>query len=265
MTRRIGVTLFTAVLLSAAALFAVPGTVRATSCDSTFADARDFRRQLGFSTDADLIRSLANDPATDCTWGVPLTYAEAAEIQRRQANSSRIAGLKSYVEAHGDTFDVLYTDHAAGGIVVVNVTARAPAADLAAGRALVPTDIPVRFDLVKYSRDEIAAAAELVGGLVFGEESFEGLAGFGSGNKHNAIDLDIRCDRVDELAALLEPHVPADMLRYDPFGDCALPDSSTSDLVANDSSWLGPALVAFLSLALLAVRLGPRRSRRTTD
>jgi len=74
MTRRIGVTLFTAVLLSAAALFAVPGTVRATSCDSTFADARDFRRQLGFSTDADLIRSLANDPATDCTWGVPLTY-----------------------------------------------------------------------------------------------------------------------------------------------------------------------------------------------
>ncbi|MDQ3553277.1 MAG: hypothetical protein M3395_02565 [Chloroflexota bacterium] len=264
MKERQGAILFAAILMFAAALFAVPGTVRAAGCDATFVDSRDFRKQLGFATDAELIRSLANDPDTDCSWGVPLTYAEAAEIQRRQANSSRIAGLKSHVEAHSDTFDVLYTDHAAGGIVV-NVKAGASVADLGAARALVPMDIAVRFDLVRYSRDEIAAAAELVGGLVFGEESFEGLAGFGSGNKHNAIDFDIRCDRVDELAALLESHVPAAMLRYDPFGDCALPDSSTTDLAANDSPWVGPSLVAFFSLAWLAVRLGPTRTRRTTD
>lgn len=243
-------------------LFAAPGPARAAGCDTTFADARDFRAQLGLSTDAQLIRELATASHIDCTWGVPLTYAEAAEIQRRQGISTSIGRLKAYVEGHPDTFDVVYMDHAAGGIVVVTITSRATEAEIAEATLLVPVGVEVRFDLVRYSRDEISAAQDVASDLVFGEPSFEGVPGFGSGNIHNAVVFDVRCDRMDELAALLKRHLPAGILRYEPFGDCDLPDSSVHVPGPNEPAWLQSTLVALLVTALLALQTWPKRKQR---
>lgn len=63
MTARLGAVLVAGVLMPAAALFAVPGTVRAAGCESTFAEAATSQTVRPFR-DADLIRSLRTTPDT---------------------------------------------------------------------------------------------------------------------------------------------------------------------------------------------------------
>jgi hypothetical protein len=90
------------------------------------ADAIRFRTSVGFRADEAYVRQLSGDPSTALgvsLYGVPLTAAEIAELDKRARNEDLVAGtLTRYGEDHPDDWAGTFIDQAGGGMVVIRFT-----------------------------------------------------------------------------------------------------------------------------------------------
>ncbi len=94
-------------------------------------DSIAFREHFGFSTDLALIEKMAAgamlDPKSTYRYGVPLTAAEVAEMDAREALSNARGIVDRFGAARSATYGGSYLDHKAGGLLYVGFTADAAA------------------------------------------------------------------------------------------------------------------------------------------
>ncbi len=182
----------------------------AADCHATNAEELSFRKIYGFSTDPDVIHAVLADPYPNCDWGIPLTDAESAEINRRSGVAQEINGLNEYILHHSDVFGGLYIDNPAGGIVVLLTIATTPDANLAEAEGLIPGDVDYRVRTVKYSRRELVDLMPKI--LKAGNGAVNGT---GLDEMNNRVDVSIDPARFDETRAALLAKFPDDMLSFE--------------------------------------------------
>jgi len=198
-------------VLQVAALSLVTAT---TANSGEVATASAQRERLGFSTEPALVESLLQSPSSDDAWGVPLTADEAEEMDRRSRIPILIEDLRNYVEGHPRRFGQLWIDQAAGGQLVIEVTAAADESDRAATRSLLPDGMPMRFETVVHAMVDLAAVqADLSAGLAEGQESHRGIAGIGVPRGSNRLEVTVIPQRRDAIERLIEERGLKSMVR----------------------------------------------------
>lgn len=249
---------------------------RAASCGSTFEASLDFRETFGLSTDPELIHRLLADPAADCTWTVPLTSEEAAEIDRRNMIELYIGGLSGFVDQHGDAFGGLYIDQQAGGIVVLLTTPSTTQAQIDEALALIAPGAPdwlqVTTREVKYSQRRLSTTQDEISALSAAEDPrVEGIVGLGRGTSENRVEVDILVSSFAAVRSFLLERYPEDLLLFveRTSGDSGAcrgcgeepPETGVATTPDTSSGALALLAAAFCTVFATTLLLHPRRRR----
>lgn len=107
-----------AVLLSLS--FGITPPARAADAGPAERTATRFRSEFGLRSDLDLVRQMSIAVDANLDWGLPLTDAEAAEMNRRRDLAAGMDGLNSYAGTIPGIASV-YFDQPAGGEIVVAI------------------------------------------------------------------------------------------------------------------------------------------------
>ncbi|HEX2766552.1 MAG TPA: hypothetical protein VHR55_07965 [Candidatus Limnocylindria bacterium] len=146
-----------------------------------FSEALRFRAEFGLPAGEAYVKAVAARSDVSLAWGVPLTPAEAAEMDRR----ARLADGMEALNARAATIPELgavYFDQRAGGEIVVAI-AGDPAPHRAALSRLAPEGASVRMERVAYSlrqlldtqaailgdRDELSSAGIVINSVTADE------------------------------------------------------------------------------------------------
>ncbi len=271
-----------AILLVVASVMAIGATLttatvtRAASCGSTFEESLDFREAFGLSTDPDLIQRLLDDPAADCTWGVPLTPEESDEMERRGSVQQYIGALAGHVNRHDDAFGGLYIDQRAGGTVVLLTTPSTTQAQVDEALSLVDGAAPGWLEVitreVKYSQRHLTATQDEISGLMSVDDPrVEGIVGLGLATIENRIEVDILVPRFTAVRDFLLERYPEDLLSFveRSSGDSNLcgwcdddpPDTDASVIAGSQRALLATLAAVFAVTSAIVLGLGPRRRR----
>jgi len=262
-------------LTTAGATLTTPAMAKAASCGSTFERSLDFRQTFGLSTDADLIRRLQDDPAANCTWGVPLTSEEAAGIDRRNAVELYLGDLTRLVDRHDDAFGGLYIDQRAGGTVVLLTTPSTTQALIDEALSVIPPDAPDWFEVVtrevKYSQLRLTEMMDEIKALIAADSRVAGIVGYGPSVIENRVEVGILEPRFAAVRDFLLERYPEDLLAFVArrSGDSAVcgwcdeepPRTDVAMSPAMPSVALAALAAAFGAVFVVGVLLGPRRRR----
>jgi hypothetical protein len=113
------------------------------SFEAIIATAVQFRQSVGLRADDAWVRAVAADPGAVWQYGVPLTVAEQAELDRRSADVGTLGPiLQAYGDDHAAEFAGLFIDHESGGVLVMLFTDHIAEHD-AAIRQLVRPGAPI--------------------------------------------------------------------------------------------------------------------------
>lgn len=105
--------------------------------------AMQLRAQFGFESDLAYVRTVAQRPdATQADFGVPLTPAEAVDMQRRGLVGAQIVGIDS-TEADDSTYAGAWLDQQAGGVLNLAFTSPPSTATLDSLTSLLPAGTTV--------------------------------------------------------------------------------------------------------------------------
>ena len=202
--------------------FALP-TDTAGSTDAELQRAVRFRAEFGLRSDIGYVAAVGGDQSAQLGWGIPLTRAEQAEMNRRRRLAAGMDDLNAYA-ASIPTLGAVYFDQQAGGEIVVAV-AGDPSPYEVGVAARVPEGATFRMRQVDHSR----AALNVLQDRITSERP--ALAALGV--QVNAIIVDevgnlveVGVDRLDARArALLESRYEARMLRLFEGGRSTLTDT----------------------------------------
>ncbi|MDQ3407004.1 MAG: hypothetical protein M3472_02455 [Chloroflexota bacterium] len=268
------------ILLVVASVMAIGATLttatpaQAASCGSTFEESLDFREAFGLSTDPELIQRLLDDPAADCTWGVPLTPEESDEMDRRNSVELYIRALAGYVDRHDDDFGGLYIDQGAGGTVVLLTIPSTTQAQVDEALSLVDRGAPGSLEVVtrevKYSQRRLYTTQDEIEDL-WADPRMEGIVGFGPSIIENRVEVDILVPRFAAVRDFLLGRYPEDLLSFveRTSGDSAAcgwcdedpPETHASVTTGVPSSLLAALAAAFGATTAFVLARGPRRRR----
>ncbi len=270
------------ILLVVASVMAIGATLttatpaQAASCGSTFEESLHFREAFGLSTDPDLIQRLLDDPAADCTWGVPLAPEESDEMEGRGSVQRYIGALAGHVYRHDDAFGGLYIDQRAGGTVVLLTIPSTTQAQVDEALSLVDGAAPGWLEVitreVKYSQRHLTATQDEISGLMSVDDPrVEGIVGLGLATIENRIEVDILVPRFTAVRDFLLERYPEDLLSFveRSSGDSSLcgwcdddpPDTDASVTTGVPSSLLAALAAAFGATTAFVLARGPRRRR----
>jgi hypothetical protein len=87
----------------------------AATLDSTLAEAVRFRQTFGLDAREAVVEELARSTAPSEVFGVPLTIAEEAVMQRRGEIQSQLGALRTYANRHRDVWGGTWLSYPAGG------------------------------------------------------------------------------------------------------------------------------------------------------
>ncbi|MDQ3554509.1 MAG: hypothetical protein M3395_08880 [Chloroflexota bacterium] len=263
-------------LLASALTMTTVTSADAASCGSTFERSRDFRRSFGLSTDADHIRRLLDDPAADCTWGVPLSPDESEEMDRRNSVELYIGALSGYVDANDDAFGGLYIDQPAGGTVVVLTVPETTQAQVDEALSLVDAGAPAWLEVVTrevtYSQRRLIATQDEISDLMRADDpKVDGIVGLGRGTIENRVEVEILVSHFAAVREFLLERYPEDLLTFveRTSGDSAgcsrcgedPPDTDASGDGGSSSAFVVALAAAFGVTTIIVLVLGPQRRR----
>ncbi len=262
-------------ITAAGATLTTPTEAKAASC-GTFETSLDFRQTFGLSAATDLIRRLLDDPAANCTWGVPLTTEEAAGIDRRNAVELYLGDLTRFVDRHDDAFGGLYIDQRAGGTVVLLTTPSTTQALIDEALSVIPPDAPDWFEVVtrevKYSQLRLTEMMEEIKDLIAADSRVAGIVGYGPAVIENRVEVGILEPRFAAVRDFLLERYPEDLLAlverhgwdHSVCGWCdeEPPRTDVAMTHATPSVALGALAAAFGAVFVVGLLLGPRRRRR---
>lgn len=268
--------LVVACIMVTGATLATAQPARAASCGSTFEESLDFRESFGLSTDPDHIRRLLDDPAADCSWSVPLTSEEAAEMDRRSMIELYIRDLAGFVDRHADAFGGLYIDQRAGGVVVLLTTPSTTQAQLDEALAQVAVDAPDWLEVVtrevRYSQRRLDETQDEISALVSADDPrVEGVVGVGRGTIENVVEVDILVPRFNAVRDFLLELYPEDLLKFveRTSGDSAAcgrcgeepPETDMTAPSGAPGTLLAMLAAAFAAVFAITLAIGPRPRR----
>jgi hypothetical protein len=123
-----------------------------------------FRRDFGLTAGEAHVQDTFQDPLgyPDRTWGLPLSEAEAADLEARLRWQTRLGDAIAYAESQPD-YGGMYYDQAVGGSAVFRFTAdldrhRSAVASRAPGEALIEVrDAVYRMSDLERLKDEISS------------------------------------------------------------------------------------------------------------
>jgi hypothetical protein len=138
-----------------------PRSVDPRSPEQQIADAIEFRSEFGFPADPATVSALLADPATDYSFGAPLSSKELANMQERQAVRDKLDPAVAYIDKHPDDFGGVYFTQNTGDLVLYVL----PTADIApsvldGAVALIPDGVDTRIKTVKLSMNELLKAQQ---------------------------------------------------------------------------------------------------------
>jgi hypothetical protein len=113
-------------------------------------EAMRFRTEFGLRADPSVIAMVENDPTLWRKYGIALTKAEQADIDRRVAVSQQLGPLNQHLAMDPD-YAGMYIDQAAGGIIDI-ATAGDPASLAPVVAQFGPSGVRYRTHQVPYSR-----------------------------------------------------------------------------------------------------------------
>jgi hypothetical protein len=151
-----------AALILAFASTSGPQTASAAG-SNRIAEALRLRGELGLRTDLAYVNGLEADASlSDVEWGIRMTDAELAEMQRRLKAQEQLSGLEGWARLNPDHFGGMYIDQKAGFVIDVAFTPglTPPLSDL---QSLVPSGVPVRVRTVSHTRAELDALVDAIG------------------------------------------------------------------------------------------------------
>jgi len=130
--------------------------------------AIEFRAKFGLPyDDATLAAAVANPaPEGPPRWGVVLSPAEFAEMEKRQAWIDAKGPMSDAVRQRRDEFAGMWMDHHAGGRFVVMALPTASALSKAAVVAAAPAGAPVTFSTAEFSGNALDAAYKAMSALL---------------------------------------------------------------------------------------------------
>lgn len=125
--------------------------------DREIAEADHFRRSMGLASGIDVARQSLADPDkySDRRWGVPLTRAEATEMERRAAERPKVQPAIDYADAEASSAG-MYLDQTKGAKPVFLFTRDIEKHREAIGKRL-PEGIDFAVEKVDYSMNELSA------------------------------------------------------------------------------------------------------------
>ena len=130
--------------------------------EAIVAAAVQFRQSVGLRADDAWVRAVAADPGAVWQYGVPLTIAEQAELDRRSADVGTLGPiLQAYGDDHAAEFAGLFIDQAAGGVLVMLFTDHIAEHD-AAIRQLVRPDARVEVRHAPIAETDLMALMDRI-------------------------------------------------------------------------------------------------------
>ena len=93
--------------------------------DDRYEESLAFRQNMGFNADPTYVHSVVDDPslrASDDVAGVPLTSAEIADLNQRDAVAEAMDAIEDWGAAHPDVYGGTYQNQLQGGLVYVAFT-----------------------------------------------------------------------------------------------------------------------------------------------
>lgn len=173
------------------------------------ARATEFREELGLDSSRSHIEGLARDARASREFGIPLTGAEAAELNRRVAMQQGLNPLKAYLKTRAD-FGGLYIDQSAGGVVNIILTGESSEADvLQRARELAPGDAPLRIRAGQRSLAELERTLDSIATEMSGRLAGQ-IASAGIVEDRNAVEVALQAGATisaPDLAAEFGPGV----------------------------------------------------------
>jgi hypothetical protein len=238
-----------AALMACIGLVGDAGATTEEQVDTRLTSELRFRTSFGLAADRDSVRKLIVDSRGDTPYGVALSSAELAEMDRRVAMQDAMRGLELYAEAQPG-FAGHWIDQPGGGVITV-AFASEPGTHLSALTALLPSRAKLRVVAVGQSLAALDAIEDEIG------RDIDHLAEDGISVRHHFVDIPgnrvvVGVPDPDRVAATLSAR----------YGDRVVAEYSDPVTTAcnGKESCFGPPLRAGISVAPPGTAIGYRCS-----
>lgn len=159
-TVRWNLALLLGLALAIAPVMLSPVSAAAAPDEAALIDGMRLRADFGLPADRETVSALLADPATDYSYGGPLTVPESAEMDRRVAEHEALEPLVVHINSHDDVFGGVYFEHGPKNQTLVIIeAAKVSAADHSRAVKLIQAGTQVRWESATFAGRELDAAA----------------------------------------------------------------------------------------------------------
>lgn len=127
------------------------------SFEALVAEGIRLRTFLGLQADEEWVRAVSADPGARTNYGIPLTLAEEADLNAREATQEELGPLlEEYAAKHPDDFAGMLIDNDKGGILVMLFTGHLEEHAAAIAKLIKP-GAPVEVRLAQVAQEDLEA------------------------------------------------------------------------------------------------------------
>ena len=132
------------------------------SFEALVAEGIRLRTFLGLRADEEWVRAVSADPGARTTYGIPLTLAEEADLNAREASQEELGPLlEEYASEHPDDFAGMLVDNDKGGVLVMLFTGHLEEHAAAIAKLIKP-GAPVEVRLAPIAQEDLEALMERI-------------------------------------------------------------------------------------------------------
>ena len=132
------------------------------SFEALVAEGIRLRTFLGLRADEEWVRAVSADPGARANYGIPLTLAEEAELNAREATQEQLGPLlEEYAAEHPDDFAGMLVDNDRGGVLVMLFTGHIEEHAAAIAKLIQP-GAPVDVRLAPVAQEDLEALMDRI-------------------------------------------------------------------------------------------------------